>query len=65
MGFRFKKSFSLFGIKFTFGKTGVSASAKVGPIRKTVHSSGKSTTTIKTPIPGVNYVKTKSKRKDK
>lgn len=63
MGFRFRKSFSVFGIKFNVSNTGVSASAKLGPVRHTVSSSGRQTTTIKTPIPGVNYVHTESKNK--
>lgn len=67
MGLRFRKSVTICkGVRLNFGKTGVSISAGVPGFRKTIHSSGKVTTSIGIPGTGIYYVDTKnvSKKKD-
>ena len=61
MGLRFRKSISLCkGVRLNFGKTGVSISAGVPGFRKTIHSSGKVTTSVGIPGTGIYYVDTKN-----
>ncbi len=59
MGLRFRKSISLGkGIRLNVGKTGVSVSAGIPGFRKTIHSSGRVTTTVGVPGSGLYYVDT-------
>ncbi len=61
MGLRFRKSVSLFpGVRLNFGKTGMSVSAGVPGFRKTIHTSGKVTTSVGIPGTGIYYVDTKN-----
>ena len=61
MGLRFRKSISLFpGVRLNFGKTGMSVSAGVPGFRKTIHTSGKVTTSVGIPGTGIYYVDTKN-----
>lgn len=53
--FRFRKGFGPKWFRVTFGKTGVSLSTGFGPFRRSKHSSGRTTTTVRTPIPGVSW----------
>lgn len=65
MGLRFRKSVSILpGLKLNFGKTGVSVSTGVPGFRKTIHSSGKVTTTVGIPGTGLYYVDTKNPKKE-
>ena len=60
MGLRFRKSVTLFpGMRLNFGKTGMSVSAGVPGFRKTIHTSGKVTTSVGIPGTGLYYVDTK------
>lgn len=60
MGFRFRKSISLFpGVRLNFGKTGMSVSAGVPGFRKTISTSGRVTTSVGIPGTGLYYVDTK------
>lgn len=52
------------GVKLNFGKTGVSVSAGVPGFRKTLHSSGKVTTSVGIPGTGISYVTTKNKKNE-
>jgi tetratricopeptide (TPR) repeat protein len=62
MGFRARKSFTIApGIRLTVSKTGIGASAGVGPARYSVHSSGRRTVSARTGIPGVTYVESASR----
>lgn len=64
MGLRFRKSVSLFpGVRLNFGTTGMSISAGVPGFRKTVHTSGRVTTTVGIPGTGLYYVDTKNIKK--
>ena len=66
MGLRYKKSISLCkGVRLNIGKTGVSISAGIPGFRKTIHSSGKVTTSVGIPGTGIYYVDTKNPAKDK
>ncbi len=66
MGLRFRKSISLCkGVRLNIGKTGVSISAGIPGFRKTIHSSGKVTTSVGIPGTGIYYVDTKNPAKDK
>ena len=66
MGLRFRKSISLCkGVRLNIGKTGVSISAGIPGFRKTIHSSGKVTTSIGIPGTGIYYVDTKNPTKKK
>jgi tetratricopeptide (TPR) repeat protein len=57
MGFRARKSFTVFpGVRLTVSKTGIGASAGVGPARYSIHSSGRETVSARTGIPGITYV---------
>ena len=59
MGFRYRKSIKLGkGVRLNIGKTGVSISAGVPGFRKTIHSSGRVTTTVGIPGTGLYYVDT-------
>lgn len=59
MGLRFRKSISLCkGVRLNVGKTGVSISAGIPGFRKTIHSSGRVTTTVGIPGSGLYYVET-------
>lgn len=59
MGLRFRKSISLGkGVRLNVGKTGVSISAGIPGFRKTIHSSGRVTTTVGIPGSGLYYVDT-------
>lgn len=59
MGLRFRKSISLCkGVRLNVGKTGVSISAGIPGFRKTIHSSGRVTTTAGIPGSGLYYVDT-------
>lgn len=61
MGLRFRKSVSLFpGVRLNFGKTGMSVSAGVPGFRKTIHTSGRVTTSVGIPGTGIYYVDTKN-----
>lgn len=63
MGLRYRKSLSLFpGVRLNFGLTGVSVSAGVPGFRKTIHSSGRVTTTVGLPGTGLYYVDTKNNK---
>lgn len=64
MGLRFRKSISLGkGIRLNIGKTGVSISAGIPGFRKTIHSSGRVTTSVGIPGTGIYYVDTKNPKK--
>lgn len=52
------------GVKLNFGKTGMSVSAGVPGFRKTLHSSGKVTTSVGIPGTGISYITTENKRKE-
>lgn len=66
MGLRFRKSIKLCkGVRMNIGKTGVSISAGVPGFRKTIHSSGRVTTSVGVPGTGVYYVDTKNPAKKK
>lgn len=66
MGLRFRKSIRLCkGLKLNIGKTGFSISAGIPGFRKTIHSSGKVTTSIGIPGTGIYYVDTKNPTKKK
>lgn len=66
MGLRFRKSVSLCkGVRLNFGKTGVSLSSGIPGFRKTIHSSGRVTTSIGIPGTGIYYVDTKDLSKKK
>lgn len=59
MGLRYRKTISLGkGVRLNFGKTGVSISAGVPGFRKTIHSSGRVTTSVGIPGTGLYYVDT-------
>lgn len=59
MGLRFRKSISLCkGVRLNVGKTGVSISAGIPGFRKTIHSSGRVTTSVGIPGSGLYYVDT-------
>lgn len=59
MGLRFRKSITLCkGVRLNVGKTGVSISTGVPGFRKTIHSSGRVTTSIGIPGTGIYYVDT-------
>lgn len=63
MGLRFRKSISIFpGVRLNFGKTGMSVSTGVPGFRRTVHISGKVTTSAGIPGTGIYYVDTRSPR---
>lgn len=65
MGLRFRKSISIIpGVKVDFGKTGMSVSAGVPGFSKTVHTSGRVTTSVSLPGTGLSYVTTKNTNKD-
>ena len=65
MGLRFRKSITLCkGVRLNIGKTGVSLSAGVPGFRKTIHSSGRVTTSVGIPGTGIYYVDTKNPKKD-
>lgn len=56
MGLRFRKSISIIpGVKLNFGETGMSVSTGVPGFRKTIHSSGKVTTSVGIPGTGIYY----------
>ena len=57
MGFRMRKSIKVApGVRFNISKSGVGASAGVRGARKSIHSSGRSTTMLGDPIFGVGYM---------
>ena len=59
MGLRFRRSITLCkGVKLNVGKTGVSISAGIPGFRKTIHSSGRVTTSVGIPGSGLYYVDT-------
>lgn len=59
MGLRFRKSITLCkGVRLNVGKTGVSISTGIPGFRKTIHSSGRVTTSIGVPGTGIYYVDT-------
>lgn len=61
MGLRFRKSISIIpGVKLNFGKTGMSVSTGIPGFRKTVHTSGRVTTSVGIPGTGLYYVDTKN-----
>ena len=63
MGLRFRKSISIIpGVKLNFGTTGMSVSTGVPGFRKTVHTSGRVTTSVGIPGTGLYYVDTKNIR---
>lgn len=65
MGLRFRKSITLCkGVRLNIGKTGMSLSAGVPGFRKTIHSSGRVTTSVGIPGTGIYYVDTKNPKKD-
>ncbi len=65
MGLRFRKSITLCkGVRLNIGKTGVSLSTGVPGFRKTIHSSGRVTTSVGIPGTGIYYVDTKNPKKD-
>ena len=62
MGLRFRKSISIFpGVRLNFGKTGMSVSTGVPGFRRTVHTSGKVTTSAGIPGTGIYYVDTRNR----
>lgn len=64
MGLRYRKSITLCkGVRLNVGKTGVSISAGIPGFRKTIHSSGRVTTSIGIPGTGVYYVDTQNPKK--
>jgi len=64
MALRFRKSIKILpGVKLNFGKTGMSVSVGVPGLRKTFHTSGRTTTSIGIPGTGLYYVKTENKKK--
>lgn len=66
MRLRFRRSISLCkGVKLNIGKTGVSISAGIPGFRKTIHSSGRVTTSVGIPGTGIYYVDTKNPLKEK
>ena len=66
MGLRFRKSITLCkGVRLNVGKTGVSISSGIPGFRRTIHSSGRVTTSIGIPGTGIYYVDTKNPNKDK
>ena len=66
MGLRFRKSVTLCkGVRLNFGKTGVSISSGIPGFRRTVHSSGRVTTSVGIPGTGIYYVDTKNPSKKK
>ena len=59
MGLRFRKSITLCkGVRLNVGKTGVSISTGIPGFRKTIHSSGRVTTSVGIPGTGIYYVDT-------
>ena len=61
MGLRFRKRIKLFkGVHLNIGKNGVSLSAGIPGFRKTIHSSGRVTTSVGIPGTGISYVETKN-----
>lgn len=59
MGLRFRRTISLGkGLRLNVGKNGVSISAGIPGFRKTIHSSGRVTTTVGIPGSGLYYVDT-------
>ncbi len=61
MGVRFRLSSKIApGVKLNFGKTGMSVSAGVPGFHKTIHTSGKVTTSAGIPGTGIYYVDTKN-----
>ena len=66
MGLRFRKSVQLFpGVRLNFGKSGMSVSAGVPGFRKTIHTSGRVTTSVGIPGTGIYYVDTKKPNRDR
>lgn len=66
MGLRFRKSMQLLpGVRLNFGKTGMSVSAGVPGFRKTIHTSGRVTTSVGIPGTGLYYVDTKNPSRDR
>ena len=64
MGLRYRKSITLFkGVRLNIGKNGVSLSAGIPGFRKTIHSSGRVTTSVGIPGTGLYYVDTKNPKK--
>lgn len=65
MGLRYRKRIKLFkGVHLNIGKNGVSLSAGIPGLRKTIHSSGRVTTSIGIPGTGVYYTDTKDLKKE-
>ena len=65
MGLRFRKSVTLCkGVRLNLGKNGASISAGVPGFRKTIHSSGRVTTSVGIPGTGIYYVDTKNLTKN-
>lgn len=61
MGFRFKKSFKVApGVKVNLGKKSVGVSVGTKGFRKSINSSGRSTTTVGIPGTGISYSKSSS-----
>ena len=61
MALRMRKSFKIAkGVRVTVGKTGVGLSVGTKGFRKTIHSSGRRTSTVGLPGTGLSYVKTSS-----
>ena len=59
MGLRFRRSITLCkGVRLNVGKSGVSISAGIPGFRKTIHSSGRVTTSVGIPGSGLYYVDT-------
>lgn len=56
-GFQFQRSFGPKWCRVTVGKRGISVSTGAGPLRKSKHSSGRSTTTVRTPVKGLRWQK--------
>ncbi len=56
MGFRARKSFKVIpGVRLNLSKTGIGASFGSGPVRYSVHSSGRRTVSARTGLPGLTY----------
>ena len=60
MGLRFRRSVSICkGLRLNFGKTGMSLTVGTKGYHKTIHTSGKVTTTVGLPGTGIYYTETK------
>ena len=63
MAVRFRRSFTLLpGVRLTLSKTGLSISLGAPGLRRSVHTSGRRTTSVGVPGSGVSYVTTSKRR---